>query len=171
LEQCPSGYKWIKQYGITEEEIEQYGIKSLEDSVFLPVHSDNDSLVGYQRRFFDGKRKYRTYGKPIEMSLSMLKGRNGDRLILTEDMVSAIKVSRIEPAVPLFGSHMPLELIIRASVDFKSFGLWLDYDKRKESVKQALNAKQKGFDVTLIFTEKDPKEYSTNEIKEILNEK
>lgn len=85
-------------------------------------------------------------------------------LYFVEDRISAIKVSRCVPTVPLFGSHLSLELIARVSKRFKRFRLWLDPDKKKDAFKQCLNLKQKGFNIDAVFSDKDPKELSDKEI-------
>ena len=100
------------------------------------------------------------------MSMSMLGDRRGDLLVFTEDVLSAIKVSRIVPAVPIYGSSVPLELVLRGLESFKSFKLWLDPDKRKESIKQCLNLRQKGIDISPVFSNNDPKEEEMETIKE-----
>jgi hypothetical protein len=67
--------------------------------------------------------------------------------------------------VCLFGSHVPLELVLRCLPDFKSFAIWLDPDKKKEAVLQALKLKSKGIDIRAIITEdKDPKHLTNGEI-------
>ena len=168
---------WLNKYELTQKEIEENDIYSSNSNLVF-VFSNSNKVFGYQTRGFPEQvPKYITKGTPFDMSMSIIwkeestdLGRTSTDKVLyfVEDRISSIKVNRVCPSVPLLGSHVSLELITALSTRFKRFGLWLDPDKRKSAFKQCLNLKQKGFEIEAIFSDRDPKEHSNNEIKEIL---
>ena len=171
---------WLNKYQLTQKEIEENDIYSCgTDLVF--VCTGGTGIVGFQRRPFpEARPKYITKGNVIDMSMSVLGKESGNMgflrsseansmLYFVEDRISAIKLARYAPTVPLFGAHLAVELIERLSNRFKHFRLWLDPDKRKDAFKQCLNLKQKGFLIEATFSNKDPKEHTDEEIKNILS--
>ena len=91
-----------------------------------------------------------------------------DNVVVAEDAISAIKIARTCNSVPIHNSIIPLELILRLSKQFKNLFIWLDRDKAKESFKEAKKAEIYFDKVNIIWSEKDPKEYSDIEIKNYL---
>lgn len=128
--------------------------------------------VGYIKRYFPKRDpKYFIQGNKLLMSLSQLQEgeQRHNMLCFTEDQVSAIKVNRHCTCIPLFGTSVASELLKTVSKDFKSFRLWLDPDKRKEAVKQCLNLRTRGYDISPIFSDVDPKELSDEVILSYIN--
>ncbi|MDX9757148.1 MAG: hypothetical protein RBT52_06580 [Sulfurimonas sp.] len=122
------------------------------------------------RNFGENKPKYITKGaKNVLHILGRESSQVPDSIILTEDLISAIKVSRVTPSMPLWGSFVSLEDAKRLSERFAKAILWLDKDKAQEAFKQAqkLSYLFKG-GVSCIRTERDPKEYSTQQLQEYL---
>jgi len=164
---------WLTQYEIDKQELENNHIYyGAENTIIFPIYLDKQ-LLGVQTRFFNSTRKYTIKGNKLQMSIASLKG--GEKsvtLIFVEDILSAIKLSKYCNAIPLFGTYIPLELILRYQGDYKSFKVWLDPDKKKEALKQALMLKAKGFNITpeLSF-DKDPKEVSHKELEVYFKQK
>lgn len=163
--------QWLNSYGITPEE------RSKNNMLWSPVAQmlifpffDEEQLIAWQGRYFP-KRKAKCFTQGDVKDLLILLGQQTDKIVLVEDMISAIKVARVGTSMPLLGSHLSLEKAIRLSKMFKEVIFWLDPDKANESSKMSkkYNALFDGCDV--IVTEKDPKEYSTEEIKEKLNDR
>jgi hypothetical protein len=133
----------------------------------FPVYGGEHDLIFWQGRNFSGSGpKYLSRGSSRDILHVLNPGH--DTIILTEDLLSAIVVSRITSAMPIWGSHIPLETILRLAKGFKRIGIWLDMDKTKESRRACLRASQLGVDCFTIHTTKDPKCYSKDEVKEIL---
>lgn len=161
---------WLRKYGITDLEIKENRIGWSEDKQYLiyPVF-DEDRLLMWQGRYFGGNKdrpRYFTKGKPRDI-LHILGQRNRATIILVEDLISAIKVSRVYPSMPLWGSDVSIDTFRRLARQFSSVGVWLDSDKYIESVKLAL----RGALWANTFTVKslvDPKEYSNKEIVELV---
>lgn len=93
----------------------------------------------------------------------------GDPIVVVEDVVSAIKVSRVCTALPLFGSHIPGDWMVRlAKMRPLRVVFWLDGDKAKDCLKYS-----KKFNLLYPFskavsTEKDPKDFGEEDIKRIV---
>ena len=176
------GIDWLRKYGMLHKEIINNRFGWSQDGIILknkniriapmlvfPIYDEVGHLLMWQGRNF-GKEgpKYITRGAKDVLHI-LGQHIESDTIVLTEDLLSAIKVSRIAPAMPLWGSFMSLELARRLSSRFSKAVLWLDKDKAQEAAKQAANAShifEKG--CSSIRTERDPKEYLTIQIEEYL---
>jgi len=109
-------------------------------------------------------------------------------IVLTEDVLSTIRVGRHVASCSLLGTAVNVERIaelltkLRAGKEVQQvewyrteatslrFGLWMDPDKagRKATRRLAHSLSMQGHKVTLIKSDKDPKLYSDNQIRSIL---
>jgi hypothetical protein len=159
----PKGLIYLKKYGLTDKEIH--------DNYFW---CENGFLVfdggKYQnaRNFTGLGVKYISRGLIRGNEKIFLQNTQKDDVVVAEDAISAIKISRTCNSVPIHNSIIPLELILRLSKQFKNLFIWLDRDKAKESFKEAKKAELYFDKVRIIWSEKDPKEYSDIEIKNYL---
>lgn len=161
---------WLNKYGISQVEREVNRIGYSEELKFLifPLFTESGELEAWQARDFSNTSKSRYFTRGDVSNVLHILG-HGNVLVLTEDILSAIKVARITASMPIFGSHIQNKSIVRLSRYFKSLLIWLDHDKAKEAIKASNRAKL-FFDVAeVVVTEKDPKEYTTGEIKRIIN--
>jgi hypothetical protein len=160
----PEPLSWLLSYGITLAEIGDNNISWCPSKELLVLINLGTYYQG--RCFGNQKVKYLSKGnKPL-----LFYGYS-DKIICVEDILSAIKVSRLSPeycAIPLLGSSMSEELIQRLSGKFSEVILWLDRDKAKEAISISRNLKQRGFNSRTIISELDPKEYTTEQLKEFL---
>lgn len=156
--------QWLLKYGITNQEIEQNNIAYNANSDILVLLHTQTYWQG--RCFGNQPTKYLSKGnKPLT-----IYGK-GAIVVCVEDILSAIKVARLEPeicATPLLGSSMSLETTQSLSERFKKVLVWLDRDKAKEAIKISRNLKQRGVDSQVIISPKDPKEYTKGELIEWL---
>lgn len=99
------------------------------------------------------------------------KERCTSKVVLVEDVISAHKVGQVATAICLFGTNVHAKAISALQYLEQPVTLWLDYDQRTLLPKKInrLNAFLR-HPVDFIVTEKDPKAYSLDELKEILNE-
>ena len=165
------GLTWIKKYGIYNEEIREHDIlwSQSQEQLIFPIYNDNYYTIAWQaRNFRPNSKKYLTYGKMDEILhiLGLTKHSNPD-IILVEDLISAIKVSRYYRCLPLFGSACSKDKLsrIRRYTDHVRF--WLDSDKLGSSIKMAKVAAQLGMKTSIIHTQKDPKETSPQDILQL----
>ena len=161
---------WLQKYNLTERELSVLNpLYSFErDLLIFPVYGP-DGLLMYQGRYFGENvkhPKYLTYGAKDVLHIL---GNDPETIVVTEDVISAVKVSTVTSALPLWGSGIPLGLARRLSDRFKRLGIWLDMDKAKESLRMRSDLSPLFDDVFSVITPKDPKEYNHEEIAGFLS--
>lgn len=158
-------YQWIKQW-LTDKEIlsHRIGWSNSKECLVFPVFDKQGNLLMWQSRYFGNNKNYPKY---------LTKGYKGDilhilgeypsgRIILVEDLISAIVVSRRENSMPLWGSTIHLKILKQISKYYGHVGIWLDADKLKEAIKAQGTARLLFDSVQVICSEEDPK-YQNNE--------
>ena len=139
------------------------------EKLIMPVYDNYGQLLMYQERTWDiALQKYLTFGKPSDIMHIIRSDTNkvdNSVLILTEDLISAIRVSSYKPAMPLWGSDIPLRMITRLASMVAVLGVWLDPDMKLKAVKDVLRASQY-IPAFFIDSHLDPKFYNNDQIKE-----
>jgi len=155
---------YLKKFGLTDQEVEENYF--WDDDGFLVF---NVGAFQNARNFNDSFPKYITRG--IIRGNEKIFYKSDNYVIIVEDSVSAIKVGRVCSSVAIHNSIIPLELLVRLSKQFSNLVIWLDPDKQKEMLHEANKAKIYFQKVNVIWTDKDPKEFTTKEITQILFDK
>lgn len=166
---------WLNQYNVTKEEIQKYNFMWSEsyERLILPVYRGG-SLVYWQGRYFgnnSGSPKYiNTRSKRTEVWFDT-GGANESTLVLVEDILSAIAVSRVPGyrAVALLGCFLSDEMLTRLQSEGKQVCVWLDLDKQCKSRRYSKRLNAFGIKARSIITTKDPKEYTPTKIEEFLS--
>jgi hypothetical protein len=166
---------WLSKYGITDNEIADHNFmwSDLQERLIFPVYGDGFELLFYQGRSFSknpAAPKYLTRGQSEDV-FHVIKGKNvvdNGSCVLTEDLISAIKVSRQTTAMPLWGSHIGRDRLSALSKMFFYLSIWLDNDKLRESMAFRQNATVFFDRVTSIVSDLDPKEYNDSQIQSFL---
>lgn len=162
--------KWLDKYELTETEKNQFLWSEQYQRLIYPVYDLYDNLLFYQGRAFNqdnGKHsKYSTQG--FGNKIFHLIGPEQPRLIVVEDVVSALKISRQAYVMPLWGSQISPERVRMLSGMVFKLWIWLDKDKAEYSLKTRQMASPYFDEVRCIITDKDPKEYSNDKIMEII---
>ena len=168
---------WLKEDGIRDDEIEkhQMGYSKIHDLLVMPVFDKDNNLIMWQGRSFSMTSlgnpktpKYLTHGPKSDiMYLTGSPNCISSPIILTEDLLSSIKVGRSYQSMPIWGSTIALGMLKKLSESFSAVGIWLDPDKRVESVKMALRASQ-FLPAFSIFSALDPKKYTTDSIRDFI---
>lgn len=177
--------EWLRKYQITDEEISKFqigwsdgyerkdGTIAIWPSIILPAFDVWGNLLVYQRRTcgVQGFPKYHTSGAP-EAVLWTVSPRDNPyaTLIFVEDYISCLRVGRQFESSPLWGSSLSLGQITRVSDRYGELVLWLDRDKVAHAMKLRVKALPYFRQVVVIATEEDPKAYSDEQIRNILNE-
>lgn len=150
---------YYRKYGLTDEEIfTNFGYSIRYDRC---VYKCGDF---WEARSVDREPKTLSFGqKPWHM----LGYWQRIEVCLVEDIVSAIKVARVMPVVCLFGSHLKPEYLLQLMS--RPVYIWLDADKLKEAFSMAERVgNASGKKPTVVYTQLDPKEYTTEEIARYL---
>lgn len=166
---------WVKKYLTTIQiKLNNIGYSEQRKMLIFPYYILNNDLTGWQGRYFgDDPNQPKWFSQGTLHEILYILGEEGiqlNTLVLVEDILSALKVAEIQTTLPLFGSHISTKLLTRLyKLGYNTLWIWLDPDKRKESIRYAMQAKIIGFEVRPIFSELDPKEYTTQQIQYMLD--
>lgn len=159
---------WLNSYGITVREALIYGWKyspRRDQLVFIWYDEAGNPTLTQARNFWSrSKVKYFTQG-PTQQILPIFRfgaSVGETKLVVVEDVLSAVKISRQTDAMPCLGSTLSNSKLTRLRAFYGLLGVWLDADKWTNAVDIANRAKLLGFETKVIYTEKDPKEYEND---------
>ena len=168
---------WIKKYDLTQRELYDNKVvwSDFRQLLIFPYFDDKSFLWGWQGRYFGEDPKHPkwtgkgNFKEQIKVYGDLTTTKDND-IIVVEDIISTIKLSRITNSSCLYGSFIDSSKYIKIYNLYKpkSFIIWLDKDKQKESYQYMSSLIKLGIPCSVISTELDPKCYTTNEIKEIL---
>lgn len=99
------------------------------------------------------------------------EGLGRSELVIVEDPVSALRIASsgsLCDSMPLLGSHLASARLNAVAGLYERLVFWLDSDKYKEARSMADRAKYIGRSTNVIYTDDDPKCYTNEQIKEIL---
>jgi DNA primase len=181
----PNEAVWLYKAGISAALAKHYGFgfsPSLK-RVVLPVYRDS-TLIGFTARSTIGaKPKYiERMASPsgavfaADPATRLPDGdacsdTDGPDLVLTEDILSAVRVGRIaRRCVALLGTSANEYQLEATAGCAKSIAIWLDPDRAGKKAAYKLNRtlSLQGYETVTIRTEQDPKRYSNREIRSIL---
>lgn len=157
--------EWLHKYDIRWDEMRAADVRwaAMREWLIFPYKGSDNEILAFQARCFSpNEPKWKTMGNVED--LTHLLGDQGDGIIVVEDIVSAIKVSRHATVMPLFGSHLGMKRLARLRHLTKDITIWLDPDKYKNSMEFSRKAQVLGLKARAVYTEKDPKECTDEEI-------
>lgn len=164
-------WTWLRQYSISKGDVIRHKVMWSESwkRLIFP-YFDTTGLLAWQGRYFgDDPKKGKWFSQgDLKNILHICGPAKGSTLVLVEDIVSAIRVGHLMPCMPVFGSHVSVRTLLRIAQFYEKTVIWLDKDKQIDSVKFSNNARLCNLQSTSVITEKDPKEYPTQELKIIL---
>jgi len=164
---------WLQQYFPDTKDFPLCYWSNEESKLIFPImDSQQRNLLAWQYRYFGdnpGHPKWVGYGindnlYHISSNSNLLGG-----LVVVEDLISAYKVGSITPTLCLFGSNISLKrLATLKTLGYTEIVIWLDWDKKEYAIKAAQLAQSIGLQTRVIHTQLDPKEYSLEKIKLVL---
>lgn len=169
---------WIQKYLTpTQITLNNIGYSKERSMLIFPYLSKSNDLIAWQGRYFGDDPKHAKWWSQglLQDLFHILEGkdkRNIDQktIVLVEDIVSAIKVSEVQTALPIFGSVISTRLLTRLKfLGYNTIIIWLDPDKRKEAIKFTLMARNCGLESHPIFSDFDPKDYDVDKIRHMLD--
>jgi 5S rRNA maturation endonuclease (ribonuclease M5) len=161
---------WLYKAGLSNSDIVRlrfYWCPDLE-RVVMPVY-DGDTLVYWQARALDGRQpKY--LNPKVDRSRLVAKFGDGPTLVLTEDILSAVKVARVTSTWACMGTNLSDPVLLQIAATNKPVAIMLDPDAggvkgRQRMRKQLLSV---GVDAQIVEVRKDPKLLPTREICDVL---
>ena len=163
---------WLASYDIEMPEVKKHKLMWSHNKQMLifPIYSavDGELLAWQGRSFASEGPKSHSEGplKHILVPMKPLEKDDNSKVVLVEDFVSAMKVSRQYQTLCMFGSTATVEWIRRIKLITDTLYFWLDQDMGIQSMMMAKAATQQGFKVKVIITREDPKRYTNREIQE-----
>lgn len=164
------GWQWVLQYGLSWKYWQPYVGWSEKDSRL--VFTVGDPIEFSQGRYLgtEDRRKWYVWGNSHESAHVIDTGATSDCIVLVEDLISAHKVGQVTPTIPLFGTKVFNAVIPVLRYYQLPIVMWLDKDQEYGAAKRASHLSSvTNLPVRYVFTEKDPKALSLQDIKEVLN--
>lgn len=177
------GLDWLQKYNLTAQDIRDNHIGWSEQGKMIgkdtpracqvapclvfPVYDGEGGLLMYQLRYMGANSQIPRFYTRGAKDMVHILGKNGT-IVIVEDIISAVKVSKVARAIPLFGSSINIDLLVRLHRFTDCFAIWLDRDKLAEAEKARKRAMQFFRYVGVVSTELDPKCYSPMAIQTIL---
>jgi len=170
--------QWLNKYKITATEIHEHSIlfNPSINRLVLPVYKDGELvLFMYRQLVEDGYPKYIVYQRDHKDSCGKLIDTGTNNVVIVEDMLSAIKCSRVTgySSYAMLGSHIGPVDKINLITQFDNFIIYLDNDSRQIKIKQGV---LKNFfsmfnkPAYLIKVDKDPKDFNQKELENMFQE-
>lgn len=177
LEIPSNGSRWLRKYRVTDEECRRYrfGYSEFRDRLILPVIKDGEIVFWQGRNLGEVSAKRPKYvnvrSKRADVWFKTFDDYPDKPLVLVEDILSALNISRSGyNAIAMLGCHVPEELICWISKQkYPQTIVWLDPDKRKESLAATTKFRTFGASATCLLTaSKDPKDYLESEVQSLI---
>lgn len=172
-----SAIEWLENYEISMDEVQKNKImwSPVYQRLLFPVFNSDGSVMMWQGRYFPDKAtgyvdikkpRFLTRGTPAVIDAYFGHMESGHScVVVVEDFISAIKVSRVCPALCLWGSELSMQRLRRIALSYPNLYIWMDQDKAHYAAKCVIKARPYFDRVTGVFTTRDPKEYTTEEIR------
>lgn len=168
----PHARVWLLKAGITPDEADALGITWSErmSRVLLPVRESAGMVSGsVARAVISGEGpKYLFRGKA---TIHFARTDGVEPLVLTEDILSAIAVSKVFRSAAVLGTSVSAKNVQELTAVSMRFVLWLDGDKAgvrgSRKIEKALL--MQGAEVRVVRTARDPKYYTKAEIQRIVH--
>lgn len=169
------GLEWLSSFGLSTRDASTASFKwsPYWQQLLIPVFEEGRSEpCCIQAKNFDPERaskaKYYNVGDKSN-HFTIYGGRRSNLIVLTEDVLSSLKIAPISDAMPLLGVHIARDKLMRLKRLYSSLVVWLDEDKWKEAREIADAAKLIGFKATTLLTPDDPKCYSIDDLSTFLS--
>lgn len=172
ITQAPSEeYSYLRKY-LDISELEKWFSWSPKLGMYMFTYTSPEGQLYWEaRRNYPDKKLTSSGEKPFNLMMPAIPEKHNSKVVVVEDIVSAIKVNRVFRALCLFGSNMPTEWMSKLARNpaIGEVVYWLDSDKAKEAIQYANKTAILGVKSRVLTTTYDPKEYSTMEITEWIN--
>lgn len=161
---------WVGGAGLTTGEISKYGIgySPSRGRVYIPLMREGTRVGWLARKIEADGPKYLQW-KEGEFAFFINNG--GDVCVIVEDILSAIKIGRKYSVIALLGTSLSGYALSKIATLFSEYVVWMDNDNPEVKMKQVQvkNILEDFADVRIVKTDKDPKEYSDEQIKNYLS--
>lgn len=165
---------WLYKAGIYKSTAEAYrfGWSDSLKRVILPVY-DKEALVFMQARSIDGRKPKYLNNSAISKASVLFRSAGSPtlrRVVVTEDILSSVRVGVHVPAVSTLGTSLSDEQAYWIASHYDEVAVWFDPDGagKKGSSEACKKLRLLGVRATCTSSDKDPKCYSNREMLSIL---
>ena len=172
---------WIKKYDLTLRELYDNRVvwSDFRKLLIFPYFDDKGHLWGWQGRYFGDDPKHPkwtgkgNFKEQVKIHTPLTGFQKDGIILIEEDIISTIKTSRLYNSTCIYGSYIDINKYCYIYKEYKpsKFCIWLDKDKELEARLFSLQFNKLGIPSFVISTDLDPKEYSTEEIRRIVESK
>jgi DNA primase len=167
------GLAWLYSKGITVEQIRHYnfGYSQFYDRVIMPVY-ENDKLIFWEGRYLavpdKDHPKYMKVGQNRVDIYFKVEGHNKETIVLVEDILSAVRVGELVDTWAMLYAFIPDDVVFELAKHYKEILIWLDPDKMNKMIGWVSRYRSFGINVRIVPTNKDPKDYTREQIGGII---
>ncbi len=163
--------EWLKKYCITNRLIEKFNIgwEQCLQRIHVPYIVDKQELFSWNRSINqDVKNKWLFQGdKNIPFWLQ--SDHDSSKLVIVEDVLSAIRVSDYCDVLALGGTNFNKEMFLNVFKQYKTLVTFFDGDEAGKSCTQRFNKRFKLlYNIKNIQTKQDPKNYDPKALEDVL---
>lgn len=173
--------EWINSYGIEVAELlaKRVSFSPSQNRLFFNFYDADGERIFAQARNFSplAKSKYWTVGKADDVIPIYYRSKEAylqvgfhetGKLVITEDCLSAIKISRQNDAMPALSSDLSLTKLKRLARLYGAFLVWLDGDMYHKAQRICRRLQLLGCEAQAVYTPLDPKCYDDVTIGKVL---
>lgn len=164
---------WLYRAGLHDRRIMELGFyfHPTTQRVVLPVVEDGRVTYWQARAVMPGQAP--KYINPrVDREAVLPRYGEGSMVVLTEDILSAVRVGEVTEAWSLMGTAMKAPVLARLSMEDRPVAVWLDPDSagREGAAKVLRSLRSLGLRCFNVVSTKDPKLLSKQEILECLQQ-
>lgn len=169
-EWTPQARVWLYRAGFSDRDIRDlhFYFHPTTQRVVLPVVQDNEVVYWTARAV--NKGQVPKYLNPRVSADVIPKYGSGDVIVLTEDILSAAKVGKVAEGWSMLGTKCKPCIVAAVIETGKPCIVWLDPDEAgiRGSLKTLHTLRAAGVPVVRMTSDRDPKLYSSGEIRSML---
>lgn len=186
---CPDAWSFLYKYDLTIQEISDNLLLFSKNGIYLqkeqvqvtdllifPIYSAGELIMwnGRNLKYNGSNKKWVIKGKKegiiheILPTMYKVGVERYSSCCVCEDVISAIKLGRIIPTYPLFGTSISESLLKYLSLNYYELLIYLDFDAIDTMMKLQKKVAPYFSKVRIIISRLDPKYYGTEELREII---
>ena len=162
------------KYGLDDEILKKNGMKYAPEQgrIYFPVMDRQGNILGDYTKAWEYNAKslpkaLMYWHKDVPQIHFPFPDAKHGRLVLVEDIISAIKVSQIMPAAALLGTHITEAMALMIARNYKNVTLALDPDAFGKSVSMGKEWRSL-FNSNIVRLDADPKDTPLDKLREQL---
>lgn len=162
---------WLASYDLSYKDINDHNIMWSENKkqLLFPIYDVDGRMIAFQARNWQNGPKWVTRGNKSDILHILPTDQESFPVIcIVEDIISAIKLSKYVPVIPIFGTGVSDTMLARITRLTDKLLVWFDPDALDKATMVAKRAQEYGLKAKVLHTPQDPKECSDTTIEKKL---